>query len=114
MFSTTGFTLLTFIVLLGGIATHSLKQFVTARVNKAEVTAGSYYGKHWPETAIAVIGSLVLWGGLPELVVVMPEFSATIGLGSTVGIFSSFLCGFVGNSLADLFGSRARSVAIGS
>lgn len=114
MLETTGFTLLTFAVLLGGIVTHSLKQFGTAKVNKTEVTLRSYYGNHWPETAIAVIGSLVLWGGLPELVVMMPEFAQTIGLGSDVGIFSSFLCGFVGNSLADLFGSRARSVAIGS
>lgn len=111
MLSTTGFSLLTFIVLFGGMVVHIAKQFRTARVNQADITIRAYFVEHWPETATGIIGSLVLWMGLPELAEAFPEVAAAIKLGDEVGIFSSFVCGFVGNSLADLVGNRAAAIA---
>lgn len=110
MFATTGFTFLTFAILLAGIAVHSLKQFRTAKANQADITFNSYFLEHWPETVTAAIGSIVLWAGLPEIAQLMPDFASSIGLSGDVGIVSSFVCGFVGNSLADLIGGRAKSL----
>lgn len=110
MFATTGFSLVTFAVLLGGIIVHALKQFRTAKTNRAEITVRSYFVNHWAETAIAAIGSMVLWIGLPELADIAPDLAANIGLDGDVGILSSFVCGFVGNSIADLVGGRARTI----
>lgn len=113
MFQSTGFSLLTFLVLLGGIIAHAAKQFQTARSNKATLTIKGYAVDNLPETVIAVIGSLVLWAGLPELATMFPSLAEKLGIGAQVGILSSFGCGFVGNSIADLWGGRVNAVALG-
>lgn len=113
MLELTGFSLATFGALLAGIIVHALKQFRTARANKADLTAGGYFGKNWPETVIAGLSAIVLWVGLPEIAATFPELAEQIGLGGDVGVVSSFACGFVANSLADLVGGRARSVTLG-
>ena len=113
MFEAQGFTLLTFVVMLGGIVAHSLKQFITARNNEQNVTFKTYYLVHWPETVVALIGSFVLWVGIPEVAQFFPAFANSIGITGGVGILSSFLCGFVGNSLADFMGGRVATVVKG-
>lgn len=110
MFSTTGFSLLTFLILISGVIVHALKQFQTARTNQADITIKSYFVEHWPESVTATLGSLVLWIGLPEIASMFPEFAESVGLGSSVGIVSSFACGFIGNSVADLIGGRAKVI----
>lgn len=111
MFATTGVTVVTVFALVCGLLVHGLKQYVQAKRNKAGITFRSYIMENGAETAIAVICSVVLYLGLPELAELMPDIAKYIGVGPKQRIFDSFVCGFIGNSLADLLGKRAQKIA---
>lgn len=110
MLATEGPSLLTALALVAGLVCHGLKQFRTARAAGSGITVADYVTAHWPETSTAIIAATVLWAGLPELAGVMPDAARSLGVGDHVGILSSFACGFVGNSLADFIGGRAKAL----
>ncbi len=106
-----GVTFLTAFALLCGVAAHILKQLITARRNRAGVTARDYLVVHWPETLLATISAAVLYLGLPEIAVLFPDLSSSLGVGTRQSVLSSFVVGFMANSIADFLGGRARTIS---
>lgn len=92
--------------LLLGILAHVLKQLVGARRAGGYVSLQCYFLSSWPETLLAVCCSLGLWLALPELPHFFPDLAPKLGFSGQQTALGSFLCGFVGNSLADILGGR--------
>lgn len=111
MFAMHGFSILTALALIGGIVVHALKHFRQAKASGVALTIRAYVLDNWDTSAIAVISSLILWAGIPEIAQKFPEVASAVGVDMGVGIVSSFACGFIGNSLADYFGKRAAAVS---
>ncbi len=111
MFSPHGFSILTFLALLGGMIVHSLKHFRQAKAAGVSMTFRCYWFDNWDTSAVSLISSAVLWGGLPEVAQIFPDTAAAIGFDGMVGIIGSFACGIIGNSLSDFIGKRAATVA---
>jgi hypothetical protein len=108
-----GFSLLTFAAVLAGLIAHAMKHYVSAKRSQAELTLKAYYIDRWPESVISVVSAFVLWAGLPELATLFPDFSKQVGLSENPGVIASFVCGFIGNSLADFVGGRAKLIGGG-
>lgn len=110
MFDTTGVSLLTFAVMVLGVLTHVLKQFIGASRIQSTITLQQYVLAHGAESIVSAACALVLWLGLPELTLLAPDLATSIGLSGKQGVLSSFACGFVANSLADVLGGRVAAV----
>lgn len=106
-----GITWLTALALVCGLASHSLKQIIAARRNQANLDLKTYYVGHWPEGLLATISAVVLYIGLPEIAAMFPDLASALGVGAQQSVLSSFVVGFMANSLADFLGGRARSIA---
>lgn len=111
MYAATGISLLTVLALLAGLFAHSLKQLIAARRNQVQLTPRQYVLGCWPETMLGTMTAIVFWLGQPEIVSMFPDVARQIGFGSSQSILSSFAVGFIGNSLADFLGGRARAIA---
>lgn len=107
----TGITTLTVLALVLGLAAHSLKQLIAARRNAADLTVRAYFFGHWPEGLLATISAVVLYLGLPELAAMFPDLAGSLGVNGSQTVLSSFVVGYMANSLADFLGGRARSIA---
>jgi hypothetical protein len=103
--------MLTVIALLLGIAAHALKQIIGARRAGTYVSLREYFLQSWAETALAVVCALAMYLAYPEIPVLFPALAAALGIGTTQTAFGAFLCGFVGNSLADILGGRLVRIA---
>jgi hypothetical protein len=106
-----GITFITVLALLCGVAAHVLKQLIAARRNQAGLNMRSYCLTHWPEGVLALVSAAVLYLGLPEIAAMFPDLSKALGVGSEQSVLSSFVVGYMANSLADFLGGRARSIA---
>lgn len=106
----TGITLWTFLALTCGLVAHALKQYIASRRLGAPVSTRQYWIEHWPETTLAVICAVVLYLGLPEIAAAWPDMATALGLTGQQTILSSFVAGFVSNSLADFLGGRVRTL----
>ena len=109
----TGITFLTFCALLAGLAALSLTHLIALKRNGRRLTRTvlhEYAVQNWPETTLGTICAFVLWLGMPELAASFPDVAAAIGLKGERTVLSSFICGFVGNVLADLLGGRVQTV----
>jgi hypothetical protein len=100
------FTVSTFAMLILGILAHALKQLVGAKRVGSGLAARQYFLEYWPETLLAVVCSLAMYFGLPEMAQIFPDLAAQIGLPPRPVMILSFFAGFLGNSLADLLGGR--------
>ena len=109
-FSSEGVTLITFFSMLGGLLVHSMKQLIAARRNDAGLGVTKYVGEHWPETVVATVSSVVLWLGIPEIAAQFPDLATVLGVADKQTVLSSFVVGYMANSLADFLGGRARAV----
>ncbi len=109
-----GVTLWTLFAMLCGLLAHSLKQLIAARRNAAGLTARAYVTDHWPETLLATVSAVVLWLGLPEIAAMFPDLARALGVSDQQTVLSSFVVGFMANSLADFLGGRARALGGGS
>jgi hypothetical protein len=105
-----GITVVTVFALLLGILSHVLKQLITARRNKAGVSLNSYVTENWPESALAMIFALVLYLALPEIAQAFPDLLKPLGIGEKQTVFSSFMVGYLANSLSDFIGGRAKTI----
>lgn len=99
-------TTVTFLMLILGILAHALKQLIGAKRAGAGMTYRAYFIDCWPESLLAVVCSLGMYFGLPELAQLFPDLAGTIGLPDYPTMIGSFFAGFMGNSLADLLGGR--------
>lgn len=104
-----GITLITFAALLCGIYVHTAKQIRAAK--KLKVTIRSYFTESMGETITSAVCSLIGYLALPELAHQFPDLAGTIGLTDQQTVLSSFLVGYMGNSLADFVGGRAEKLA---
>jgi hypothetical protein len=108
-----GVTYITFASMLCGLLAHSLKQLIAAKRNKAGLKIIDYYVENLPETLLATVSALVLWFGLPEIAELFPDLARVLGVTDRQTVLSSFVVGFMANSLADFLGGRARSIGGG-
>jgi hypothetical protein len=106
-----GLTLLTFIALLCGLYVHTAKQIRNAKKIDVKVTYKSYFADNLGETITSAVCSLVGYLALPELAHQFPEMAKTAGLSEQQSVLSSFIVGYMGNSLADFLGGRAEKLA---
>lgn len=106
-----GITWLTAFALVCGLVAHALKQLIVARRNTADLSVSNYALTHWPETMLAVVSAIVLYLGLPEIAAMFPDLAAALGIGGSQSVLSSFVVGYMANSLADFLGGRARSIS---
>lgn len=111
MFAMHGFSLITFLALVGGMIVHSLKHFRQAKVAGVSLTFKAYWIDNWDTSATSFISAAVLWAGIPEIAQMFPDAAASVGVDGKVGIIGSFACGIIGNSLADLLGKRAKAIS---
>lgn len=109
----TGVTAFTFLAMILGLLAHSLKQLIAARRNTAGLNLNAYVLEHWPETLLASISAVVMWLGLPEIASLFPDLARALGVSDSQTILSSFVVGFMSNSLADFLGGRARAIGGG-
>lgn len=106
-----GLTWLTAFALVCGLVAHALKQIIIARRVSADMSVRQYAVQHWPESLLAVVSAVVLYLGLPEIAATFPDLSSALGVGKSQSVLSSFVVGYMANSLADFLGGRARSIA---
>jgi preprotein translocase subunit SecY len=106
-----GLSLLTFASMVMGLLAHSMKQLIASKRNQAGVSIVQYYTDNLPETILATISAVVLWLGLPELAQLFPDLAKVLGVTDRQTVLSSFVVGFMANSLADFLGGRARAIA---
>lgn len=108
---TTGITLTTVLAVVCGLLVHILKQLITARRAQASLSLRGYILNHWPESLLSLLCALVLFLAIPELAALFPDFAKPLGLEQRQTIISSFVAGFMGNSIADFIGGRAKAIA---
>lgn len=101
---------MTILALFLGILAHALKQIVTARRAGSFSGLKDYFLVSWPETALALVCSLAMYFAWPEVPTLMPAIAAGVGIGPDQTFIGAFLCGFVGNSLADLLAGRLQRI----
>lgn len=102
------------LALLLGMLAHTLKQLITSRVTPGvPITLRQYFLTSWQETLFAVLCSIGLFIGYPEVPQWFPALGAFLTLPSYPTPLGGFLCGFIGNSLADILGGRLTKVVNG-
>ena len=106
-----GITWLTALTLLGGLLVHTLKDYGAARMNNVQLTLTQYLSGSWVEGVVATVAALVMWLSLPELAAAFPDLARTAGVGAKQTVLSSFIVGYMSNSLVGLLGNRAKLVA---
>ena len=105
-----GITWITVLSLFCGLLAHGLKQLITAKRSQSDISVRNYAVVHWPESLLSVVSASVLYLGLPEIASIFPDLSSTLGVGKSQSVLSSFVVGYMANSLADFLGGRARSI----
>lgn len=88
-------------LMLAGTSTHFLKQMVTKRrADGSPVGVVTYWSMYPYETLLSVVGALAIF-----------IITWRLGMMNDAVAFSS---GYMGNSAADIWGSRAKDIAGGS
>ena len=101
------------LALILGLFAHTLKQMITSRVTGGRpIGFVEYYLSFRIETLFAVVVSIGMYMAYPEVgdLIAMPSF---IEWPDTQTPLGGFVCGFFGNSLADLLGARLSKVVNG-
>jgi hypothetical protein len=108
-----GINLLTILALLCGLYVHTAKQIRNAKKLDVKVTYKSYFADNLGETITSFVCSLVGYLALPELAAHFPEMAKMAGLSADHTVLSSFIVGYMGNSLADFLGGRVEKLSGG-
>lgn len=99
---------MTILALICGLAAHVLKQMIAAKRAGTWPGLVPYLAGFWQETLLATVCSVGLFLALPELAALIPALGVV-----KESVVLAFLCGFVGNSFADILGERAKRLAGG-
>lgn len=96
-----GYTWMTALALVAGLVVHALK---AVAAHRGRVTLRSYWRLGWQDCTVGVICAVVMWVSIPEFAQLFPS----LGVAPQPTIMSSFFIGYVGDSLADLLGTRVK------
>jgi len=101
------------VALFLGLCAHTLKQLVASRNTPGDsLTLHQYLSGSWAETGIAVATAIGLFLIYPEIGNIIP-MSAKFHWPVTQSPLGGFVCGYFGNSLADVLGTRITKVVSG-
>lgn len=102
------------IATLLGFLTHTGKQMITSRATAGRpLTLAEYLSASWIETFTAASCSAGLFLAYPEIGSWFPGLGMAANLPTTQTPFGGFVCGFIGNSLADMLGGRITQIVNG-
>jgi hypothetical protein len=97
-----GFNWWTGLALLAGLIVHTLK----AAAQLQPLTWRRYWKTDWLDWTAGPLCALALWFSHKELSDAMPDLAKAVGVIAKPTLLSSFVCGYLGDSLADLLSLR--------
>ena len=102
------------LALLLGMGTHILKAVWTSRVTPGPaISLRTYLTISWPENLLSVFCSVGMYLSYPELGTWFPALGALVQVPDHATAFGGFWCGYLGDSLASVFGKRIVRVVNG-